>query len=164
MFKYFKILHKKFNRISIIVILGSCLILVATSFAQSADCLPTKPDSLGPYYKPGSPERSSVGKGYLLEGVVKSSSDCSPVLGAKIEFWMTGPGGDYDDNHRATVYSNSNGKYSFESNFPKDYLWRPPHIHIQITVDGFKKLITQHYPQKGNTKDTFDLVLIPAKK
>ena len=164
MFSYSIIKCKDYIRVSLFILFGSYVMLIVPLYVQSADCPPTEPDSLGPYYQPGAPERSSVGKGYFLKGIVKSSADCSFVRGAKIEFWMTGPDGEYDDNHRATVYSDSNGNYSFESNSPKGYLWRPPHIHVQVTADGYKKLITQHYPQKGNINGTFDLVLIPVKK
>ncbi len=141
------------------------LILVLTpSHGLAASCPPTEPDALGPYYKPEAPERTSVGKGYVLSGVVRSSADCSPVKGAKIEIWMTGPDGNYDDDHRATLHSDREGTYRFESNYPRSYFWRPPHIHMQVTAQGFGKLITQHYPEKGMTSGSFDLVLIPLKK
>src|SRR5512143_2589901 len=42
---------------------------------------PTESDMLGPFYKPDAPVRSSVGKGYVLSGVVRSSKDCAPVKG-----------------------------------------------------------------------------------
>jgi protocatechuate 3,4-dioxygenase beta subunit len=126
-------------------------------------CIPTEPDSLGPFYKPGAPERSSVGKGYVLSGSVKSARDCSPVRRARIEFWLTGPDGTYDDRHRATVYSDNAGNYHFESNTPKEYVWRPPHIHILVSADDFKTLVTQHYPVKNRSEGIFDIVLIPAR-
>ena len=155
---------KDYIRVSLFILFGSYVMLLAPLYVQSADCPPTEPDSLGPYYKSDSPMRSSVDKGYLLKGIVKSSADCSFVRGAKIDFYMNGPDVEYDDNHRATLYSDRNGNYIFESNFPKRYCWRPPHIHILVTANGFKKLITQHYPQKGNINGAFDLVLIPVKK
>ena len=83
------------------------------------------------------------------------------IPGAQIEFWLAGPGGDYDDDHRATVISDKSGKYDFESNLPKDYAFRPPHIHIRISAEGYKTLVTQHYPVKGKREGMFDLVLLP---
>ena len=109
-------------------------------------CDPTPVDYLGPYYEPDAPVRSRVGKGYNLRGVVISSTDCSPIANARIEFWLTNPAGSYDDDHRATIFSDGTGEYSFESNFPPGYSGRPPHIRIRISAEGFKTLATQHYP------------------
>lgn len=141
--------------VSIMLVSGLC----SESFGET--CMPTKEDMLGPFYKPDAPVRSSVGKGYILNGVVKSSSDCSAIKNAQIEFWLTGPDGEYDDAYRATVFSDDKGRYAFESNRPKGYFFRPPHIHIRVSARGFQTLITQHYPEKDTISDIFDLVLIP---
>ncbi len=124
-------------------------------------CIPTSPDAEGPFYRAGAPLRSSVGKGYLLLGEVKSAADCQPVAGAKIEFWMTGPDGRYGDSWRATTFSREDGRYFFESHVPGPYGSRPPHIHLLVTAPGFAELITQHYPEPGQGEAVFDLVLIP---
>ncbi len=70
--------------------------------------------------------------------------------------------GQYDDEHRATVFSGNAGSYQFESNFPPSYSGRPPHIHVRVSAEGYGTLVTQHYPVQGQTEATFDLVLIPA--
>jgi protocatechuate 3,4-dioxygenase beta subunit len=129
--------------------------------AVSTACAPTREDGLGPFYVPGAPERSSVGNGHVLSGVVRSSKDCSPIANATIEFWQVGPDGQYDDAHRATMYSEASGAYSFESNNPPGYSGRPPHIHLRVTALGHRLLVTQYYPNPGDTQGTFDLVLIP---
>jgi protocatechuate 3,4-dioxygenase beta subunit len=126
-------------------------------------CKPTQADALGPFYKPDAPVRSRVGDGYVLTGTVKSSATCSPVSGARIEFWLAGPNGQYDDNHRATVFSDSSGRYQFESNAPPPYSGRPSHIHIRVSAGGFDTLVTQHYPASGQGRAVFDPVLIPKK-
>jgi protocatechuate 3,4-dioxygenase beta subunit len=131
--------------------------------ALAGDCPTTQPDMLGPFYKPDAPVRSSVGKGYALSGVVKSSKDCSPVKNARIEFWLAAPDGDYDDAHRATLFADDSGRYRFESNVPVPYSGRPPHIHLRVSAKGFQTLVTQHYPEKGKNSSAADLVLIPAK-
>jgi len=142
-----------------------CMFILSgvVSFAETKTCKPTEPDMLGPFYKADAPVRSSVGKGYVLDGVVRSSKDCAAIRGAQIEFWLTGPDGQYDDSHRATVYSDDKGAFRFESNYPKPYYGRPPHIHIRVSAQGFKNLVTQHYPDKGKSGATFDLVLIPSE-
>ncbi|MCM2358433.1 MAG: intradiol ring-cleavage dioxygenase [Geobacteraceae bacterium] len=127
-------------------------------------CPPTEPDEVGPFYRPGAPTRAKIGEGYLLTGSVRSSADCKPVARARIEVWQAGPGGRYDDAHRATLHADANGNYRLETDFPPPYMRRPPHIHILVEAPGFRRLITQHYPAPGGREATFDLVLIPAQQ
>ena len=136
----------------------------ATEMNTKNKCAPTPADSLGPFYKPGAPVRSEVGKGYVLTGNVKAAGDCSPIAGAKIEFWLAGPDGEYHDAQRATLYSGKNGEYRFESNYPPPYASRPSHIHVKVGAPGFSELVTQHYPGKDRRSAEFDLVLEPARK
>jgi protocatechuate 3,4-dioxygenase beta subunit len=148
---------------SIILMANGLFFPVALASEESPPpgCKPTSPDALGPFYKPNAPLRTSVGKGHVLTGSVKSSKDCSPIEGARIEFWLAGPNGRYDDDHRAIVISDNSGKYSFQSNLPPSYSSRRPHIHIRVTADGYNPLVTQHYPANGQNQGTFDLVIIP---
>ena len=146
-----------------LIITAAIFSLVAgvASAGPAGKCSPTEPDALGPFYKPEAPVRQSVGRGYLLGGTVKSSADCKAVPNARIEFWLVNPSGEYDDNHRATVYSGEKGTYNFESNFPPPYFGRPSHIHIRVSAKGFRTVVTQHYPQAGSKKGILDLVLVP---
>jgi protocatechuate 3,4-dioxygenase beta subunit len=127
---------------------------------RSADCKPTQPDMLGPFYEPGAPVRTRVGSGYVLSGTVLAAQECKPIPKAKIEFWLANSRGDYDDAHRATVFADERGGYRFESNVPVSYSGRPPHIHIRVRAPGYGELVTQHYPQRGQRKANFDLVLL----
>ncbi len=125
-----------------------------------ANCKPTQPDMLGPFYEPGAPVRTSVGSGYVLSGTVLVADDCKPIRNARIEFWLANPRGEYDNAHRATVFAGERGGYRFESNVPVSYGGRPPHIHVRVTAPGFEELVTQHYPEPGQTKANFELVLV----
>jgi protocatechuate 3,4-dioxygenase beta subunit len=95
--------------------------------------------------------------------VVKASKNCAPVQEAKIEFWLAGPDKEYDDEHRAILFSDASGAYEFESNFPPGYFGRPSHIHIRVSAKGFKTLVTQHYPAQGQNRGVFELVLVPER-
>lgn len=136
--------------------------LATTGISAEFQCPPTPEDTMGPFYKPGAPVRASVGKGYILQGTVKSAVDCSPITEAKIEFWLAAQNGRYDDQHRATLYPDRSGNYHFETHKPPEYGFRPPHIHVRVEANGFETLITQHYPAKGSHTDRFDLVLKPG--
>ena len=133
----------------------------ARSSAERTNCEPTPPDMLGPYYEPDAPVRTSVGSGYVLSGAVLAAGSCEPIPDARIEFWLANPEGEYDDAHRATVPAGAGGRHRFESNVPVSYGGRPPHIHIRVTAPGYRELVTQHYPEDGQTEANFDLILEP---
>lgn len=137
--------------------------LVSAENKQTYQCEPTPEDEMGPFYRPGAPERHQVGTGYLLQGTVKSANDCSRIPDAKVELWMTGPDGRYGDAWRATLYSADNGNYYFKSHSATNYASRPPHIHIKVSAAGYETLITQHYPIQDAGIGMFDLVLIPKE-
>jgi len=147
-----------------ILVFAAVLFLTFSPIAGAEQCPPTKPDSMGPFYKPNAPERSKIGSGYILAGVVRSSVDCRPLPNARIEVWQAGPDREYDDAHRATLFSDAKGQYRLETDYPPRYsFWRPSHIHILVEASGFRRLITQYYPKKGEKEGSFDLVLVPAK-
>ena len=74
---------------------------------------------------------------------------------ARIEFWLANPRGEYDDAHRATVFTGQRGEYRLESNVPVSYGGRPPHIHVRVRAPGYEELVTQHYPERGQRKANF---------
>lgn len=139
------------------------LLLLLPLDGHAGPCTPTEPDELGPFYKPGAPVRASVGKGYVLAGTVRSAKDCAPVEGAAVELWLAGPDGGYGDAYRATVIADGKGAYRFESHVPPPYYGRPPYIHLRVSARGFDTLVTQHYPDEGRRKGTFDVVLVPVR-
>jgi len=124
-------------------------------------CEPTVEDEMGPLYVRGAQERNQIGTGYLLLGTVRSAADCTPITGAIIEVWMAGPQGHYGDDWRATLFSAGNGSYYFHSHVPPNYGTGRAHIHIKVSSDGYKTLITQHYPAENAGEGMFDLVLVP---
>lgn len=132
------------------------------TLSKEYQCQPTREDEMGPFYRKGAPLRSIIGEGYLLAGQVKSAVDCTPIPTALIELWQTAPNGRYDDAHRAAIITGSSGYYQLETDFPAEYLTRPPHIHIRVSAPGHQTLVTQHYLKRGAKTATFDLVLLPG--
>ena len=127
---------------------------------KAAGCTPSPqgPTTTSPI--DDAPVRSSVGKGHILRGTVKSSRDCSPIQGAKIILWLTNSDGQYDDDHRASLFTDSSGGYTFESNFPGLYTTRP-HIHLFVQAPGHRAVEQEYFPTTGQTEGTFDVVLRP---
>jgi protocatechuate 3,4-dioxygenase beta subunit len=151
------------SRAALAVGLAGALVAAAPLRPAAAPaCPPTPEDMLGPFYEPGAPVRAKVGTGYVLHGAVRSAGDCRAIPGARVELWLAGPDG-YDGAHRATVIADDAGAYRFESERPRPYDRRPPHIHVRVAHPGFRTLVTQHYPAPGQDEATFDLVLAPAR-
>jgi phosphohistidine phosphatase SixA len=131
--------------------------------SSDAVCEPTPADDLGQFYTANAPLRTRVGRGYVLSGVVRSVANCAPIPNARIEFWLAGPDGTFDDDHRATVIADASGAYRFESNVPPAYDDKLPHIFMRVTAAEHQTLITRHYPIVNQTEGTFDLNLLPEQ-
>ena len=87
------------------------------------------------------------------------NTTCAPIARAKVEFWHAGPAGEYGPAWRATLFTDSKGRYRFESINPPAYGNRPRHIHIKVSAKGHGTLVTQYYPRSGAKSGKFDLVL-----
>lgn len=145
-------------------ILATTLLLLigaGSSAAAGFKCRPTEWREIGPFYRPGAPERDSIGTGYILSGTVKSAADCEPIAGARIEVWQVGPDGSYDDAHRATLRADGRGRYRLSTSFPPPYGGGRSHIHLIVDAKGYDGVVTQHFPRKGARSAVFDLVLAP---
>ena len=125
-----------------------------TATAISCDGILTSSNQEGPFYSPGSPERTSLiddgipGVPILIIGRV-FDQDCSPMAGAKLDFWLADVDGEYDNlgyTLRGHVFTDENGNYALESIEPTSYTGRPPHIHVKVFApDGQEMLTTQMY-------------------
>jgi protocatechuate 3,4-dioxygenase beta subunit len=139
------------------------LIVLGTSTpaaAQQKSCAPTKPDMLGPFYKPNAPERAKTGSGIVVAGAVRSAKNCAALPGAQVEWWSADERGEYRDELRATQHADTQGRFTYETVSPGRYPGRPPHLHVRITAPGHKPLITQLYPQPSQTSITTDFILL----
>lgn len=138
--------------------------LVAGEVPAGAQCRPSTPDEIGPFYLPDAPRRNITGTGYIIEGITRQYPSCLPLAGVKIEFWHAGPSGSYEARYRGITFSDADGRYRIETDPPGPYGARPPHIHFYVTAPGFELLITQHYPHYPEQRADFDLVLSPAAR
>jgi catechol 1,2-dioxygenase len=100
---------------------------------ESRSCIPTLDDGVSPSYREDTPERTVVGQGHVVTGVVLSSADCKPIANAKLEFWPEEEGLRHPDSSRATFYSDKDSRYRFECNMPH-------HIHMRISAPGYRTM------------------------
>ena len=90
----------------------------------------------------------------IISGTVRSENCPTAVPNALIEVWHATDAGAYYANVnpftlRGSLYSATNGEYSFNSIQPGWYLngaqYRPKHIHYKVSAPGYTTLITQLY-------------------
>lgn len=157
----------------IIVAAGTLLVLSGCGAFRSEEvCVPTRSDSLGPFYVSGMPVLADLnrwgkqGEPLLVTGRVLDAGDqAMAVAGARIEIWQTdgegdyhpsddGAAADYDDREldmRGTVLGDADGMFAYRTLIPAAYWPRPRHIHYRITAPGYQTLVTQHYLTDGES-------------
>lgn len=123
---------------------------------SSHSCKPTLDDGVSPSYKPDAPERTVVGQGHVVTGVVRSSVDCQPISNVKLEFWPEEEGLGHPDSSRATFFTDRDGRYRFDCKMPG-------HIHMRTSAPGYKTIGVNSYHPEEQAEGTFDIVLEPEK-
>lgn len=124
---------------------------------------PTTTDILGPFYRPGAPERVNInprdfsGEVLHLSGTVFKEDGTTPFKNCLIEIWQCEENLEYDSisdeyKHRGLQKTGTDGKYHFITTQPPAYpirpgstTFRPAHIHLRISGEGQQDLITQVY-------------------
>ena len=128
------------------------LIISTVTVTPSSSCKPTLDDGVSPSYKPDAPDRTIVGTGHVVTGVVLSSVDCQPIANARLEFWPEERDLGHPDSSRATFFTDQNGRYRFECNMPD-------HIHMRISAPGYRTIGVNSYHPNGAAEGTFNIVL-----
>jgi protocatechuate 3,4-dioxygenase beta subunit len=125
----------------------------------------------GPYFKAGSPERTSLiepgtaGEPLTLRGFV-FDVECTPLSGAKLDFWQADSNGAYDNagfQMRGHQFTDAAGAYVLTTVVPGLYPGRTEHIHVKVQPQGGTVLTTQlFFPDvTGNQTDRiFDSRLV----
>src|SRR5438034_9958655 len=101
---------------------------------------PTPAQTEGPYFKPGSPMRTSLvepgmaGTRLALSGRVLSR-DCRPIAGARLDFWQADSSGTYDNagyRLRENQSTGPDGRYLLETIVPGQYPAPTEHLHVKM--------------------------------
>ncbi|RFS84282.1 dioxygenase [Actinomadura spongiicola] len=126
--------------------------LELTPKCTDGDDDPTPPQTEGPYFSPGSPERKDIRSGkpgtlLTVSGIVYSL-DCKPVARALLDFWQADNAGVYDNRgyiFRGHQYTDEQGRYTLTTIVPGLYPGRTRHIHVKVQAPGARILTTQMY-------------------
>jgi protocatechuate 3,4-dioxygenase beta subunit len=125
----------------------------ASSPTSGCSGTPTPSQTEGPYFKAGSPERTSLreaglsGTPLTITGYVLSTS-CQPIAHALLDFWQADSNGNYDNagfRLRGHQYTDSQGHFSLETVIPGEYPGRTRHIHVKVQAPNHSVLTTQLY-------------------
>ena len=123
--------------------------------AQATNC--SSPVSLtpsvteGPFYKAGSPERSSLletgmqGTQLTLSGYVVTT-DCQPLSNVLLDFWQADSQGQYDNAGyllRGHLFTDAMGHYQLVTIIPGLYPGRTEHIHVKVQAPNGPIMTTQ---------------------
>ncbi|MEQ1772948.1 MAG: hypothetical protein ABL891_04110 [Burkholderiales bacterium] len=148
------------------VVLAGAVGMAAPAIVAAQQCAGTPRDALGPFYKDNAPAATNVcasgsgGKEKLLVSGRILGADCKPLAGALVEVWQADAKGDYsgvtrgkaDDPGcllRASLTTDGDGRYFFNTIVPGEYPGRPRHIHYRVSHKGHATLVTQLYFDKG---------------
>src|SRR3989442_10344733 len=148
-------------------LLGTFLALFALAQTPSASCVAgrvTPPVTEGPFYKTGSPQRTSLlepgmaGTKLTITGQVFTRG-CRPVAGAWLDFWQADAQGKYDNagyRLRGHQVTDGAGRYTLLTVMPGEYPGRTPHIHVKVRAPNGPVLTTQLYfpGAAGNQSDS----------
>jgi len=133
------------------------LFMVALSMeVVAAECTPTPHRTTGNHYKPVTEAKTDVSQGVVVTGRVLAAPDCSPVANARVAHWQANEQGRYVDRLRAYLFTDADGRYRFETEWPN---LATPHIHFIVTAAGYEILETQWVGSRRRDTIEFDMVL-----
>ncbi|MFJ4326798.1 carbohydrate-binding protein [Streptomyces tricolor] len=125
---------------------------------------PTPEQMEGPYFKPRSPQRTSLlepgmpGTRLTVTGYVFGRA-CRPLAGVLLDFWQADDNGAYDNTGyrlRGHQFTDSRGSFALTTIVPGLYPGRTRHLHVKLQAPGRPVLTTQLYfpNEPRNTTDT----------
>ena len=125
--------------------------------STNAACAVTPTETVGPFPSRVDLFRSDIREGKsgavltLTVRVVNVSAACSGVPNANVEIWQCDAAGNYSEYGsqtgqrylRGIQTSNAAGEVTFTTIYPGWYRGRATHIHVEVTMGGVSKKVTQ---------------------
>jgi protocatechuate 3,4-dioxygenase beta subunit len=140
------------NLISMVILVS----LATPLFVQANDCVLTPHRTTGTHYQAVTTQKINVSEGVIVRGKVLGFPGCKPVVGAKISHWQAGEDGYYQDRLRAYLFTDVDGRFQFETEWPNLH---SPHIHFIVNAEGYKVLETQWIGDSRQEIIDFTLVI-----
>jgi len=140
-------------------VLAAGVLFACYDAIAGATCTPTPHRATGTHYKPVTEQRVDVSSGLTVRGRILAAPDCKTVASAKVAHWQAGEDGRYADRLCAYLFADSEGRFSFETEWPAI---SPPHIHFIVTAEGYEVLETQWVGDNPARDIELDMVLRPV--
>src|SRR6476660_3202354 len=136
-----------------------------TTGSTNAACAVTPTETAGPYPSLTDIFRSDIRDGKtgtlltLTVKVVNVTAACAAVANANVEVWHCDSAGNYSEYGTQTTQTylrgiqttNSNGEVTFTTIYPGWYQGRATHIHLEVTINGVSRKVTQiAFPESVN--------------
>ena len=136
-----------------------------TTGSTNAACAVTSTETAGPYPSLTDIFRSDIRDGktgtllMLTVKVVNVTAACAAVANANVEVWHCDSAGNYSEYGTQTAQTylrgiqttNSNGEVTFTTIYPGWYQGRATHIHLEVTINGVSRKVTQiAFPESVN--------------
>ena len=136
-----------------------------TTTSTNAACAVTPTETVGPYpsltdlFRSDIRENKQGAQLTLTIKVVNAGGGCTPVSGANVEIWHVDAAGNYSQYGTQTTQTylrgiqttNANGEVTFVTIYPGWYQGRATHIHVEVTINGVSRKVTQMaFPESVN--------------
>jgi protocatechuate 3,4-dioxygenase beta subunit len=136
-----------------------------TPGSTNAACAVTPTETAGPYPSLTDIFRSDIRDGKtgtlltLTVKVVNVTAACVAVANANVEVWHCDSAGNYSEYGTQTAQTylrgiqttNSSGEVTFTTIYPGWYQGRATHIHLEVTINGVSRKVTQiAFPESVN--------------
>jgi protocatechuate 3,4-dioxygenase beta subunit len=144
---------------------GTTSTTTTTTGTTNAACAVTPQETAGPFPSLTDLIRSDIRESKsgtvltLTVKVVNVNASCAGVANANVEIWQCDAAGNYSEYGTQTAQTylrgiqttNSNGEVTFTTIYPGWYQGRATHIHIEVTIGGVSKKVTQiAFPESVN--------------
>lgn len=126
--------------------------------AQSCPATRSNPGGTNNYI-PGAPAGENLGDGFVIQGLVRSAQDCSPLANVRIQVWLATRTGSERDN-RTSVFTDAQGRYRVET-APTVAQFGEPNIHVGYDDDAYERVFIRNVVDLDDTSATIDLNLSP---
>lgn len=144
---------------------GTTAATTTTTTGTATGCAVTPSETIGPYPSLVDLFRSDIREGKsgttltLKLKVVNANSACGLVPDANVEIWHVDAAGNYSQYGsqtgqtylRGIQTTDANGEVTFTTIYPGWYQGRATHIHIEVTIGGVSRKVTQiAFPESIN--------------
>ena len=110
-------------------------------------------------YIPDAPARDSLGRGFVITGLVRSAEGCRPLRDVRIQVWLATQTGGEEDN-RASVRTDAKGRYRLET-APTVPQFGEPNIHVGYDGRDYGEVFIRRVVDLDDERAVVDLTLAP---